>query len=190
VTEYEESETEEHRTAAGLMQIADTPYAKRNKRSVWEIATGQFPEAHFALFPRKLVEPCILAGTSAKGCCAACGAPWVRVVRKTTEFASGSGRSGVAPTGKHSRPEQEKSGDYDIRMGPVTSTETTGWRPSCKCAAETVPCTVLDPFSGSGTTCLVAIANRCNTIGIELKPSDCAMSRRRLEAETSQGVLV
>lgn len=35
----------------------------RNKRSVWTIATEAFPEAHFATFPEKLVEPCILAGS-------------------------------------------------------------------------------------------------------------------------------
>lgn len=35
----------------------------RNRRSVWEIATIPFKEAHFATFPEKLVEPCILAGT-------------------------------------------------------------------------------------------------------------------------------
>lgn len=34
----------------------------RNKRSVWEIATQPFKEAHFAVFPPALVEPCILAG--------------------------------------------------------------------------------------------------------------------------------
>jgi site-specific DNA-methyltransferase (cytosine-N4-specific) len=35
----------------------------RNKRSVWTIATQPFPEAHFATYPEKLVEPCILAGS-------------------------------------------------------------------------------------------------------------------------------
>ena len=34
----------------------------RNKRSVWEVATQPFKEAHFATFPPALVEPCILAG--------------------------------------------------------------------------------------------------------------------------------
>ncbi len=34
----------------------------RNKRSVWEIATQPFSEAHFATFPLALIEPCILAG--------------------------------------------------------------------------------------------------------------------------------
>lgn len=35
----------------------------RNKRSVWTIATQPYPEAHFATFPQKLIEPCILAGS-------------------------------------------------------------------------------------------------------------------------------
>jgi DNA modification methylase len=35
----------------------------RNKRSVWTIATQPYPEAHFATFPPKLIEPCILAGS-------------------------------------------------------------------------------------------------------------------------------
>ncbi len=34
----------------------------RNKRTVWEIPTQNFSEAHFATFPEKLAEPCILAG--------------------------------------------------------------------------------------------------------------------------------
>lgn len=35
---------------------------RRNRRSVWSIATGQFKAAHYATFPERLVEPCILAG--------------------------------------------------------------------------------------------------------------------------------
>jgi DNA modification methylase len=35
---------------------------KRNKRSVWEVTTQPFPEAHFATFPPALIEPCIKAG--------------------------------------------------------------------------------------------------------------------------------
>ncbi|GED14840.1 DNA-methyltransferase [Aneurinibacillus migulanus] len=34
----------------------------RNKRSVWTVATAQLAESHFATFPEKLIEPCILAG--------------------------------------------------------------------------------------------------------------------------------
>jgi DNA modification methylase len=35
----------------------------RNKRSVWSVATMPFDGAHFAVFPRTLIEPCILAGS-------------------------------------------------------------------------------------------------------------------------------
>lgn len=34
----------------------------RNKRSVWTVASEAYKEAHFATFPPKLIEPCILAG--------------------------------------------------------------------------------------------------------------------------------
>lgn len=35
----------------------------RNRRSVWTIPTAPYKEAHFAVFPEALVEPCILAGS-------------------------------------------------------------------------------------------------------------------------------
>lgn len=44
-------------TAGGSYKVGT-----RNKRDVWRIATTGFKGAHFAVFPEKLVEPCILAG--------------------------------------------------------------------------------------------------------------------------------
>lgn len=35
----------------------------RNKRSVWTLSTKPYKGAHFATFPPKLIEPCILAGS-------------------------------------------------------------------------------------------------------------------------------
>lgn len=35
----------------------------RNRRTVWSIPTEPFPDAHFATFPPKLVEPCVLIGS-------------------------------------------------------------------------------------------------------------------------------
>jgi hypothetical protein len=39
----------------------------RNKRSVWTVSTEPFPDAHFAVMPQALVEPCIKAGCPAGG---------------------------------------------------------------------------------------------------------------------------
>ncbi len=39
----------------------------RNKRTVWSVALGKFREAHFAVFPPKLIEPCVLAGSPRGG---------------------------------------------------------------------------------------------------------------------------
>lgn len=39
----------------------------RNRRSVWTVATTPYKGAHFATFPPKLIEPCILAGCPAGG---------------------------------------------------------------------------------------------------------------------------
>lgn len=38
----------------------------RNKRSVWQVNTEAFPEAHFATFPEELIKPIILAGSREK----------------------------------------------------------------------------------------------------------------------------
>lgn len=42
-------------------------YTTRNKRSVWEIPTAPYAEAHFATFPPALIEPCVLAGCTKGG---------------------------------------------------------------------------------------------------------------------------
>ena len=46
------------------MTKAEQQALGRNKRSVWTTATEPFPGAHYATFPRKLVEPCVLAGSA------------------------------------------------------------------------------------------------------------------------------
>ncbi len=176
--------------------------AMRNKRDVWTIATQPYREAHFATFPEKLIEPCILAGTSERGCCPQCGAPWRRVVEKETLFISGSGRAGNPPQGKNAGSVQALSGDYDIRMGPINRTETTGWRPGCKCGDVEIgaggdaratadrevgatqyaaPGIVLDCFAGAGTCGVVALRHGRDFIGIELNAKYAEMARRRIE---------
>ena len=48
------------RTKANLTKIG--PVSKKNKRSVWVVAPKKFKGAHFATFPKDLIEPCVLAG--------------------------------------------------------------------------------------------------------------------------------
>ncbi len=79
----------------------------RNKRSVWQVPTKPYAGAHFATFPTKLIEPCILAGCPAGG-------------------------------------------------------------------------TVLDPFTGSGTTGEVAIKSGRQFVGIELNPEYLPLIRARI----------
>lgn len=57
---YGESEAQEARTKSGREH---TPTPRRNKRDVWEISTAGYKGAHFATFPEKLAELCILAAT-------------------------------------------------------------------------------------------------------------------------------
>lgn len=61
-TEAYDNGDERHRTKAGLVAMGDEVRDTRNKRSVWTVATKSYKGAHFATFPPKLIEPCILAG--------------------------------------------------------------------------------------------------------------------------------
>lgn len=89
---------------------AGAKYGKRNKRDVWNCSVATTKEAHFAVFPKELIEPCILAGCPENGL-------------------------------------------------------------------------VLDPFSGSGTSGIVAVNNSRNFIGVELNPEYISITERRVEKE-------
>jgi DNA modification methylase len=148
-----------------------------NLRNVWTIATHPFPNAHFATFPPALVEPCIKAGTSEKGCCGACGAPWVRQTKPTARYAQFLGQGYTdhesdSMAGRMQNRGRNRQNTMRDEAG-ITSreVETTGWSPTCTCAADTIPCTVLDPFGGAGTTGLVADRLGRDAILIELNPS-------------------
>jgi DNA modification methylase len=149
----------------------------RNKRSVWTIATHPFPEAHFATFPPALVEPCILAGTSSGGCCSGCGSPYNRIL--DTHYENPGNRS---TNGPRSLEQRHETAGFAVRLEKVE--ETLGWEPTCSCdPGPTVPCTVLDPFNGAGTTGLVAARTNRHYIGAELYLEYAALAGRRIEAD-------
>lgn len=167
----DESEIDErHRTKSGLLNIGAR--SSRNKRTVWTIATKPFKGAHFACMPPALAMIPILAGTSDKGACATCGAPWKRIVDRPgerPEFAPlAITESGALPDGPGIH--RNMGGRYQKWLDENPPT-TVGWEPTCKCDTdELVPCTVLDPFAGAGTTLLVSRLFGRASIGVELNP--------------------
>ena len=60
---------------------------------------------------------------------------------------------------------------------------TAGWQPTCEHDTEPVPCTVLDPFGGSGTVALVADRLGRDAILIELNPEYAEMAERRIHGD-------
>jgi hypothetical protein len=55
-----------NQTLAANIEAACHPKGA-NKRTVWTVATQPYPGAHFATFPPKLIEPCVLAGSRELG---------------------------------------------------------------------------------------------------------------------------
>jgi DNA modification methylase len=159
--------------------------ANRNIRSVWEIATQPYPEAHFATFPEALPERCIKAGCPER-VCVVCGRPSERL----TESLGPSKPNHHERTLKAGDQPREggNSGLAAAQMGSQWIRTTLGWS-SCLCApleidGRTVtkwrPGVVLDPFMGSGTTALVARRLGRRSIGVELNESYAALCARRL----------
>ncbi len=139
--------------------------AATGKGDTWRVATKPYAGAHFAAFPEELVRPMILAGTSAKGVCPACGAPWERVVEKVGEYKA-RWKEGAAVVDAQWGGVGASSA---IATGNVAVRKTTGWRPTCTCdAGEPIPATVMDPFNGSGTSGRVATKLGRSYIGIDV----------------------
>jgi DNA modification methylase len=131
--------------ANGTMKAVGNPAGRNRRNTDWfyeslgfitddaggplafDVNPQAYKAAHYATFPEKLVEPMVLASTSAKGACPACGAPWVRVVERTTRSESYEYKTIGIPG------EGEQRGRRPGAMGYGLHTATLGWRPSCSC---------------------------------------------------------
>lgn len=163
-----------------------------NVRSVWSFAPKPFMGEHFASFPPELPQRCILAGTSQHGVCARCGAPWRRIVRAGEDDAARQAAAGGDSLGGYSGQARKRfsgakaqnASDVKRRiLAGMKDRQTAGWQPGCNCDADVVPAVVLDPFSGTGTTAIVAAQLGRHGIGIDLNASYNAMAAKRAERE-------
>lgn len=158
----------------------------RNLRTVWIIAKQNFKGSHMATFPEKLIEPIVKLGTSEKGNCPQCYAPWERkTIREPVpahiqaQFEA-SRVATVADTGRtdghtHRKPNYRRK---------VLGTE---WVPSCTCASKGDPisATVLDPFCGSGRAGIVATKLGRRFIGIDQSVEYCRMAQHAISGDAS-----
>ena len=144
-----------------------------NLRTVWPISIAAEKEGHFAAYPERLILPCILAGTSAHGRCPKCYAPYKRLVKKQREATRPGTNTKV--TGN-----TMVDGNRDPERH-VTAIKTVGWAATCTCnAGDPLPCVVLDPFAGTGTTLAAAIKKNRLAIGFELNPKYIEIIGRKL----------
>ena len=161
------------KTRTGLHKIGANP--KKNKRSVWTITTKPFKGAHFATFPKDLIEPCVLAGCPEK-ICVDCGKPYERVMQKPKQLEVKRGR---------------RAGTDDRLIGGVLDKYTRenppidlGLQKQCDCETnETKAGTVLDPFGGSGTTGIVAVNHNRNAVLCELNQEYIGLAKDRINQE-------
>ncbi len=147
--------------------------------------------SHFATFPEELARRCILAGTSEKGACPECGAPWERVIMEQKKVVPAPVAEKQISRDKHDSARRMQVNTAGARAAgghhdnPFPPKITTGWQPTCDCPStgsgrpQVVPCVVLDPFLGSGTVGKVAQELGREWIGIELNPDYCAMAEKR-----------
>jgi DNA modification methylase len=134
------------------------PNGGRNVRSVWEIATQPYAEAHFATYPEALVDRCLNAGCPEE-VCATCGKPRERILEKPGgsfhdhdhDLERGQSQNGSARKLRYVENLAKPRG-------------TIGWT---DCGHDNYRAgVVLDPFMGSGTTAKVARRLGRHAVGV------------------------
>lgn len=158
-----------------------------------DVPAAAFRDAHFASFPIGLVDPLIRAGTSKKGVCPTCGAPWKRIVEDGQpdlqhQRACGGDASGAydgASTKDYAAAKAQDASATKTRiLAGMREKITAGWQQICKCPVqEPVPATVCDIFMGSGTVGLVAARLGRRAIGLELNPAYVEMAANRIQED-------
>jgi len=141
----------------------------------WEIPTEPYAGAHYATWPRRLLDRPILA-MCPRRVCTVCGQPSRRITQASDAYeaaklpADDPWRSGKAP---------KSVGQSSIKLGGTTADYVTlGWS-DCGHDDAWRRGLVLDPFAGSGTTLEVAVAHGRTAIGIDLDGRNADLARDR-----------
>ena len=152
----------------------------KNPGDVLELTTQPFKsKVHFAVFPPKLPEFCIKAG-SPDEVCSACGKPKVPIIERP-KLPSWNKTSKIVEV-------QNVSENSALRIGGPAYNKWKaehpdvfkGTKPTCTCNAPFKSSVVLDPFAGSGTTMMVAKQLGRSAIGIEISPEYAELIKKRL----------
>jgi DNA modification methylase len=165
----------------------------RQIRSVRTVSNPGTRRKHFAVYPVRLIEPYIMSGTSERGCCQACGAPWKRIIEWIENPNDPALKGGSYQQSDHARMHElskrklkalpiERGNSADPRGRKIPALK--GWEPACKCnASDPVPCRVLDPFAGLGTTGIVCERFNRDATLIDLNPDFIRAAQERLYEE-------
>jgi len=144
----------------------------RNKRTVWTIPTQPFPEAHFAVYPEKLIEPMIKAGCP-RYVCKKCGKARVKILDYSDKVNAQWGKRKSNPQKFRDKREIPQKIIKNVNVKEIGYTD-------CGCHAGFEGGIVLDPFMGAGTTAVVAKKLGRNYLGIEIKQEYIDMANKRI----------
>ena len=142
----------------------------RNKRTVWTIPTEGYNGAHFAVFPKALIDTPIRAGCP-REVCVKCGAPRENILEVV-------GKKQTPPFGGH---KHQDNGNPTYSGNTTQQIKQIAGLTDCGCGAAFAPGVVLDPFLGSGTTAEYCEENNLSWVGIELSGEYCELINERLE---------
>jgi DNA modification methylase len=135
---------------------AEAVRTTHNLWDVWEFGTDSFHGIsgdHYAVYPKEIPLTCIGVATPPK-VCSVCGKPWKRVVESKSMSADAERDYQGVPEHQSNRGMKQEPKKKGALGTPER--QDRGFVPGCTCDGGTRPALVLDPFCGSGTTCLAA----------------------------------
>ncbi len=158
----------------------------KNPGDIFTITVQPFAEAHFAVFPPELARKPMISSCP-KEICTECGSPRERIL-EDAKILTPEQQEDLKEQRKKQKKYKEESGGGRGRIpsGDLVNAEkvTVGWT-KCECGEPFAPGVVLDPFNGSGTTCLVAKQEGRRFIGFDINPEYCEMARNRISKVTN-----